>query len=135
MSKADAILKQLQHIDTYIDSLVRRRNKIQASLLSSQQFDKEHVSGGQPMRQDDIYVELIATKEELEAKGAEAIRLKRDLEGYIDRVEDFRSRHILTLVYIEHMDRFDVCEELQCDMSTLYRRLSRAKKHLANVCE
>ena len=68
MSKAKAILKDLRNLDLYIASLIRRRDKVEASLLSSQKYSVDKVSGGIKKKQDDIYVELLTAKDEIEQK-------------------------------------------------------------------
>lgn len=135
MNKVEAILTNLKHIDAYIDSLIRRRDKIEASLLSTAKWSADKVKGGVQRKQDDIYVELITVKDDIEKKGAEAIRLRAELESYIDAVADYKSRNLLSMLYIEHIDRYDICEQEQYDMSTFYRKLAKAKQLLANECE
>lgn len=132
MNKVEAILTSLKHIDTYIDSLIRRRDKIEASLLSTAKWSADKVKGGAQRKQDDIYVELITVKDDIEKKSVEAIRLRAELESYIDAVADYQSRNLLSMLYIEHRDRYDICEQGQYDMSTFYRKLAKAKQLLAN---
>lgn len=135
MNKVEAILTSLKHIDAYIDSLIRRRDKIEASLLSTAKWSADKVKGGAQRKQDDIYVELITVKDDIEKKSVEAIRLRAELESYIDAVADYQSRNLLSMLYIEHIDRYDICEQEQYDMSTFYRKLAKAKQLLANECE
>ena len=135
MNKVEAILTSLKHIDAYIDSLIRRRDKIEASLLSTAKWSADKVKGGVQRKQDDIYVELITVKDDIEKKSVEAIRLRAELESYIDAVADYKSRNLLSMLYIEHIDRYDICEQEQYDMSTFYRKLAKAKQLLANECE
>ena len=133
MNKVEAILTSLKHIDTYIDSLIRRRDKIEASLLSTAKWSADKVKGGAQRKQDDIYVELITVKDDIEKKSVEAIRLRAELESYIDAVVDYQSRNLLSMLYIEHIDRYDICEQEQYDMSTFYRKLAKARKKLEEV--
>lgn len=135
VNKVEAILTSLKHIDAYIDSLIRRRDKIEASLLSTAKWSTDKVKGGVQRKQDDIYVELITVKDDIEKKSVEAIRLRAELESYIDAVADYQSRNLLSMLYIEHIDRYDICEQEQYDMSTFYRKLAKAKQLLANKCE
>lgn len=135
VNKVEAILTSLKHIDAYIDSLIRRRDKIEASLLSTAKWSADKVKGGAQRKQDDIYVELITVKDDIEKKSVEAIRLRAELESYIDAVADYQSRNLLSMLYIEHIDRYDICEQEQYDMSTFYRKLAKAKQLLANECE
>lgn len=133
MSKAKAILKDLRNLDLYIASLIGRREKIEASLLSSPKWTADKVSGGNKRRQDDVYVELIATAEDIEKKTAEAIRKQRELQNLIDSLENTDSQTILSMVYIDKMTRWQVIDELNCSESTYFRLLRVATKELNNL--
>ncbi|RSI99603.1 MULTISPECIES: DUF1492 domain-containing protein [Streptococcus] len=133
MSKAKAILKDLRNLDLYIASLIRRRDKVEASLLSSQKYSVDKVSGGIKKKQDDIYVELLTAKNEIEQKTAEAIRKQRELQGLIDSLDNTDSQAILSLVYIDKMTRWQVMDELNCSESTYFRLLRIATKELDAV--
>lgn len=133
MSKAKAILKDLRNLDLYIASLIRRRDKVEASLLSSQKYSVDKVSGGIKKKQDDIYVELLTAKDEIEQKTAEAIRKQRELQGLIDSLDNTDSQAILSLVYIDKMTRWQVMDELNCSESTYFRLLRIAIKELDAV--
>ena len=133
MSKAKAILKDLRNLDLYIASLIRRRDKVEASLLSSQKYSVDKVSGGIKKKQDDIYVELLTAKDEIEQKTAEAIRKQRELQGLIDSLDNTDSQAILSLVYIDKMTRWQVMDELNCSESTYFRLLRIATKKLDAV--
>lgn len=133
MSKAKAILKDLRNLDLYIASLIRRREKIEASLLSSPKWTADKVFGGNKRRQDDVYVELIATAEDIEKKTAEAIRKQRELQNLIDSLENTDSQTILSMVYIDKMTRWQVIDELNCSESTYFRLLRVATKELNNL--
>lgn len=130
MSKAKAILKDLRNLDLYIASLIRRRDKVEASLLSSQKYSVDKVSVGIKKKQDDIYVELLTAKDEIEQKTAEAIKKQRELQGLIDSLDNTDSRMILSLVYIDKMTRWQVMDELNCSESTYFRLLRIATKEL-----
>ena len=88
MSKAKAILKDLRNLDLYIASLIRRRDKIEASLLSSQKFSADKVSGGIKRKQDDVYIELLTTAEDIERKTVEALKKQRELQDLIDGLDN-----------------------------------------------
>ena len=133
MSKAKAILKDLRNLDLYIASVIRRRDKVEASLLSSQKYSVDKVSGGIKKKQDDIYVELLTAKNEIEQKTAEAIRKQRELQGLIDSLDNTDSQAILSLVYIDKMTRWQVMDELNCSESTYFRLLRIATKELDAV--
>nr|WP_306665228.1 DUF1492 domain-containing protein [Streptococcus anginosus] len=123
----------MRNLDLYIASLIRRRDKIEASLLSSQKFSADKVSGGIKRKQDDIYIELLSAKEEIEQKTAETIRKQRELQGLIDSLENTDSQAILSLIYIDKMTRWQVMDELNCSESTYFRLLRIATKELNNL--
>lgn len=133
MNKAKAILKDLRNLDLYIASLIRRREKIEASLLSSPKWTADKVSGGAKKKQDDVYVELMATADDIEKKTAEAIKKQRDLQNIIDNLSDDTSKTILSLVYIDKMSMYDVMDEMRISDRTYYRLLRIARKELEQV--
>lgn len=128
-----AILKDLRNLDLYIASLIRRREKIEASLLSSPKWTADKVSGGAKKKQDDVYVELMATADDIEKKTAEAIKKQRDLQNIIDNLSDDTSKTILSLVYIDKMSMYDVMDEMRISDRTYYRLLRIARKELEQV--
>ncbi|MCW0997719.1 DUF1492 domain-containing protein [Streptococcus anginosus] len=133
MSKAKAILKDLRNLDLYIASLIRRRDKIEASLLSSQKFSADKVSGGIKRKQDDVYVELLTTAQDIERKTVEALKKQRELQNLIDGLDNSDSQTILSMVYVDKMTRWQVMDELNCSESTYFRLLRIATKELNNL--
>ncbi|HFR3814577.1 TPA: DUF1492 domain-containing protein [Streptococcus suis] len=133
MNKAKAILKDLRNLDLYIASLIRRREKIEASLLSSPKWTADKISGGAKKKQDDVYVELMATADDIEKKTAEAIKKQRELQNIIDNLNDDTSKTILSLVYIDKMSMYDVMDEMRISDRTYYRLLRIARKELEQV--
>ncbi|HEL1992834.1 TPA: DUF1492 domain-containing protein [Streptococcus suis] len=133
MNKAKAILKDLRNLDLYIASLIRRREKIESSLLSSPKWTADKVSGGAKKKQDDVYVELMATADDIEKKTAEAIKKQRELQNIIDNLNDDTSKTILSLVYIDKMSMYDVMDEMRISDRTYYRLLRIARKELEQV--
>ncbi|CYW80731.1 DUF1492 domain-containing protein [Streptococcus suis] len=133
MNKAKAILKDLRNLDLYIASLIRRREKIEASLLSSPKWTADKVSGGAKKKQDDVYVELMATADDIEKKTAEAIKKQRELQNIIDNLNDDTSKTILSLVYIDKMSMYDVMDEMRISDRTYYRLIRIARKELEQV--
>lgn len=133
MSKAKAILKDLRNLDLYIASLIRRRDKIEASLLSSQKFSADKVSGGIKRKQDDVYIELLTTAEDIERKTVEALKKQRELQDLIDGLDNSDSQTILSMVYVDKMTRWQVMDELNCSESTYFRLLRIATKELNNL--
>ncbi|CYU60928.1 DUF1492 domain-containing protein [Streptococcus suis] len=133
MNKAKAILKDLRNLDLYIASLIRRREKIESSLLSSPKWTADKVSGGAKKKQDDVYVELMVTADDIEKKTAEAIKKQRELQNIIDNLNDDTSKTILSLVYIDKMSMYDVMDEMRISDRTYYRLLRIARKELEQV--
>lgn len=133
MSKAKAILKDLRNLDLYVASLIRRRDKIEASLLSSQKFSADKVSGGIKRKQDDVYVELLTTAQDIERKTVEALKKQRELQDLIDGLDNSDSQTILSMVYVDKMTRWQVMDELNCSESTYFRLLRIATKELNNL--
>lgn len=133
MSEAKAILKDLRNLDLYIASLIRRRDKIEASLLSSQKFSADKVSGGIKRKQDDVYVELLTTAQDIERKTVEALKKQRELQDLIDGLDNSDSQTILSMVYVDKMTRWQVMDELNCSESTYFRLLRIATKELNNL--
>jgi DNA-directed RNA polymerase specialized sigma subunit len=133
VSEAKAILKDLRNLDLYIASLIRRRDKIEASLLSSQKFSADKVSGGIKRKQDDVYVELLTTAQDIERKTVEALKKQRELQDLIDGLDNSDSQTILSMVYVDKMTRWQVMDELNCSESTYFRLLRIATKELNNL--
>ena len=133
MSKAKAILKDLRNLDLYIASLIRRRDKIEASLISSPKWSSDKVSGGIKRKQDDVYVELLTTAEDIEKKTVEALKKQRELQDLIDGLDNSDSRTILSMVYIDKMTRWQVMDELCVSESTYFRMLRVATRELNAV--
>ncbi|MGU7993182.1 DUF1492 domain-containing protein [Streptococcus suis] len=130
MNKAKAILKDLRNLDLYIASLIRRREKIEASLLSSPKWTVDKVSGAAKKKQDDVYVELMATADDIEAKTVEAIKKQRELQSMIDGLSNSDSQTVLSMVYIDKMSPWQVMDALNCSESTYYRILRVATREL-----
>lgn len=133
MSKAKAILKDLRNLDLYIASLIRRREKIEASLLSSPKWTADKVSGGNKRKQDDVYVELMTTAEDIEQKTVEAIKKQRELQSMIDSLSNSDSQTVLSMVYIDKMTPWQVMDALNCSESTYFRLLRIATRELNDM--
>ncbi|WP_105123609.1 DUF1492 domain-containing protein, partial [Streptococcus suis] len=100
----------------------------EASLLSSPKWTADKVSGGAKKKQDDVYVELMATADDIEKKTAEAIKKQRELQNIIDNLNDDTSKTILSLVYIDKISMYDVMDEMRISDRTYYRLLRIARK-------
>lgn len=133
MSRAKSILKDLRNLDLYIASLIRRREKIEASLLSSPKWTADKVSGGTKRKQDDVYIELMTTAEDIEAKTVEAIKKQRELQSMIDGLSNSDSQTVLSMVYIDKMTPWQVMDALNCSESTYFRLLRIATRELNDM--
>ncbi|HEM5163838.1 TPA: DUF1492 domain-containing protein, partial [Streptococcus suis] len=80
-----------------------------------------------------VYVELMATADDIEKKTAEAIKKQRELQNIIDNLNDDTSKTILSLVYIDKMSMYDVMDEMRISDRTYYRLLRIARKELEQV--
>lgn len=133
MSRAKTILKDLRNLDLYIQSLIRRREKVEASLLSSPKWTADKVSGGNKRKQDDVYVELMTTAEDIEQKTVEAIKKQRELQSMIDSLSNSDSQTVLSMVYIDKMTPWQVMDALNCSESTYFRLLRIATRELNDM--
>ena len=133
MSRAKTILKDLGNLDLYIQSLIRRRDRLSASLLSSPRWSADKVKGGLNRKQDDVYVELLDSIDEIDNKTVEAIQKRRELQNMIDSLEDTASRTILSLVYIDKMSMYEVMDEMVISERTYFRLKKAAQKDLENA--
>ncbi|QBX25329.1 Protein of unknown function [Streptococcus henryi] len=132
MSRAKEMLENLLKLDSYILRLVERRDRLNASRLSSPQLSDMKVLGGKRKQQDDIYVEYLTTKQEIEVKAAEAMRKQRELQNMIDRLS-FDSGEILSMVYIDKMTVWQVCDRYSCSTRTYYRKINQAYDELDDL--
>lgn len=133
MSRAKTILKDLRNLDLYIQSLIRRRDRLNTSLLSSPRWSTDKVKGGLNRKQDDVYAELLDSIDEIDNKTVEAIQKRRELQDMIDSLEDTASRTILSLVYIDKMSMYEVMDEMGISERTYFRLKKAAQKDLENV--
>ena len=88
------------------------------------------VQGGKRKGKDDIYVELITAKEEVERFTAEAIKQKREFRRQIASIKDIEARMLLQMVYIDQLEIWQICDRLAFSRATYYVKLRQAEKHL-----
>ena len=88
------------------------------------------VQGGKRKGKDDIYVELITAKEELERFTAEAIKQKLEFRRQIANIEDIEARMLLQMVYIDQLEIWQICDRLDFSRATYYVKLRQAEKYL-----
>lgn len=90
-------LQRIKALDRYIDSQIEqiKRLESQALKVTSGSMHTDMVQGGKRKGKDDIYVEIITAKEELERFTAEAIKQKLEFRRQIANIEDIDARSLL----------------------------------------
>lgn len=125
-------LQKIKALDRYIDSQIQQIKKLESQALkvTSGTMHTDMVKGGKRNSKDDIYVELMTAREELERFTAEAIKQKQEFRRKIANVEDVDARSLLQMVYIDQLDIWQICERFGISKATYYVRLRRAEKYL-----
>lgn len=125
-------LKEIKSLDRYIESQLEQIGKLelQATKVTAGTMDADRVQGGKRKSRDDIYVELIAAKEDLERYTAEAIKKKRAFRNQIADVPDISARLLLQMVYIEQLDIWTICDRMGYSKTTYYVKLRQAETYL-----
>lgn len=125
-------LKQLKALDRYIESQIDKIKRLEAQALkvTSSPLRSDVVKGGNKKSRDDIYIELMAEKEDLKRYTAEAIKQRREFQKQIASIDDIEDRLLLQLVYIEKLSIWQICERLDFSKATYYVKLRRAEKNL-----
>ena len=125
-------LKQLKALDRYIDSKIQTNKRLEAQALkvTTSPFRSDVVKGGNKKSRDDLYIELMAEKEDLKRYTAEAIKQRREFQKQIASVEDIEARLLLQLVYIDKLSIWQICDRLEFSKATYYIKLRRAEKNL-----
>ena len=92
-------LQQIKALDRYIDSQIEqiKRLESQALKVTAGAMQTDMVQGGKRKGKDDIYVELMMAREELERFTAEAIKQKLDFRRQIAEVGDIDARYYVKL--------------------------------------
>ncbi|MFR3236513.1 MAG: DUF1492 domain-containing protein [Streptococcus thermophilus] len=104
--------------------------KIGISSAKSNGWNYADRHGGKRKGKDDIYVELITAKEELERFTAEAIKQKLEFRRQIANIEDIDARSLLQMVYIDQLGIWQICDKLGISRATYYVKLRQAEKYL-----
>lgn len=125
-------LQRIKSLDRYIDSQIEqiKRLESQALKVTSGSMHTDMVQGGKRKAKDDIYVELITAKEELERFTAEAIKQKLEFRRQIANIEDIDARSLLQMVYIDQLGIWQICDKLGISRATYYVKLRRAEEYL-----
>ena len=134
MNKAKELLKELQDLDMDIQSRIDEINELEAGLLSSPKWSEVKVKSSQTKKVDDVYVQLITMKDEIEKDTNVVINRKMELGGMINKLTNPKHRTILRMTYINKMYVDDICDSLGGISSPTYYRLKKqAIKELDSI--
>lgn len=125
-------LQKIKALDRYIESQLEqiKRLESQALKVTASAMQTDMVKGGERKAKDDIYVELMTAREEVERFTAEAIKQKREFRRKIANIEDIDARSLLQMVYIDQLDIWQICDKIGISKATYYVKLRQAEKHL-----
>ena len=125
-------LRKIKALDRYIESQLEqiKRLESQALKVTAGTMQTDMVQGGKRKGKDDIYVELMTAREEVERFTAEAIKQKQEFRRQIAEVEDIDARSMLQMVYIDQLDIWQICDKMGISKATYYVKLRQAEKHL-----
>lgn len=133
MNKAKELLKELQDLDMDIQSRIDEINELEAGLLSSPKWSDVKVQGGQTRKVDDVYVQLITMKDEIEKDTNVIINRKLELGRMINKLTNPKYRTILRMTYINKGTADSICYDLKMSRTTYYRLKNEAILALEEV--
>ena len=131
--KAKELLKELQDLDMDIQSRIDEINELEAGLLSSPKWSGVKVQGGQTRKADDVYVQLITMKDEIEKDTNVIINRKLELGRMINKLTNPKYRTILRMTYINKGTADSICYDLKMSRTTYYRLKNEAILALEEV--
>ena len=125
-------LRRIKALDRYIESQLEqiKRLESQALKVTAGAMRADMVQGGKHKGKDDIYVELMTAREEVERFTAEAIKERLELHRQIASVKDIEARMLLQMVYIDQLEIWQICDRLVFSRTTYYVKLRQAEKYL-----
>ena len=126
-------LRKIQWLDDYVESQMNQLQKLesQALKINASPLQADKVQNGNRKKRDDLYVELISTKEEIEEYTAEAMKQKREFRKQIAEIPDLEARGLLQMVYIDRLTIDEICERRGwTTRKTYYVWLRRAEAFL-----
>ncbi|MGO2560585.1 DUF1492 domain-containing protein [Psychrobacter sp.] len=125
-------LQKIKALDRYIESQIEqiKRLESQALKVTSGSMHTDMVQGGKRKGKDDIYVEFITAKEEVERFTAEAVKQKLEFRRKIASIKDIEARMLLQMVYIDQLEIWQICDRLDFSRATYYVKLRQAEKYL-----
>ena len=124
-------LQKIKALDRYIDSQTEQIKRLESQALKvTAGAMTDMVQGGKRKGKDDIYVELMTAREEVERFTAEAIKQKLEFRRQIANVGDIVARSLLQMVYIDQLDIWQICDRMGFSKATYYVKLRQAEKYL-----
>lgn len=126
MNKAKELLKELQDLDMDIQSRIDEINELEAGLLSSPKWTEVKVKSSQTKKVDDVYVQLISMKDEIEKDTNIIINRKLELGRMINKLTNPKHRTILRMTYINKGTADSICYDLKMSRTTYYRLKNEA---------
>ena len=133
MNKAKELLSELQNLDMDIQSRIDEINELEAGLLSSPKWADVKVKSSQTKKVDDVYVQLIMMKDEIEKDTNVVINRKLELGRMINKLADPKHRTILRMTYINKGTADSICYDLKMSRTTYYRLKNEAILALEEV--
>nr|DAU55889.1 MAG TPA: Protein of unknown function (DUF1492) [Caudoviricetes sp.] len=133
MNKAKELLSELQNLDMDIQSRIDEINELEAGLLSSPKWTEVKVKSSQTKKVDDVYVQLITMKDEIEKDTNVVINRKLELGRMINKLANPKHRTILRMTYINKGTADSICYDLKMSRTTYYRLKNEAILALEEV--
>nr|DAY07183.1 MAG TPA: Protein of unknown function (DUF1492) [Caudoviricetes sp.] len=124
--KAKELLSELQNLDMDIQSRIDEINELEAGLLSSPKWTEVKVKSSQTKKVDDVYVQLISMKDEIEKDTNIIINRKLELGRMINKLTNPKHRTILRMTYINKGTADSICYDLKMSRTTYYRLKNEA---------
>ena len=133
--KAKELLSELQNLDMDIQSRIDEIKELEAGLLSSPKWADVKVKSSQTKKVDDVYVQLIMMKDEIEKDTNVVINRKLELGRMINKLANPKHRTILRMTYINKMYVDDICDKLSISKSSYYNMRKIAIEELDVILE
>lgn len=131
--KAKELLSELQNLDMDIQSRIDEIKELEAGLLSSPKWSDVKVKSSQTKKVDDVYVQLITMKNEIEKDTNIIINRKLELGRMINKLINPKHRTILRMTYINKGTADSICYDLKMSRTTYYRLKNEAISALEEV--
>ena len=132
--KAKEAFKRIAKSWTWIlQSRIDEINELEAGLLSSPKWDRCKSEEQSDEKVDDVYVQLITMRNEIEKDTNIIINRKLELGRMINKLADPKHRTILRMTYINKGTADSICYDLKMSRTTYYRLKNEAILALEEV--